>query len=353
MSTSLGRCDPDGRQGLDLSEARERAAQIVKAARGGVDLVTAEQEEKRAQVSAVSILALIEGYSREVSNPRRQGGALRTADDMHRRLKRALATKLMTPAKNFSRRDLASILDEVAAEHPREAEKRRQTIGAMFAWAVAKGHLEASPAAGLPSYGAGALKDRVLDPKELQVLWRWLEQGADAMPPDVVAVLKIQLFTGARVGEIAGMEAGELEIRGPILVWTLPAARSKNKRPHIRPLIGRAKELVSEKLDVVAGGPLFRTLDGRRGLRSDDIGSALNHRQRPIPHFTTHDLRRTVVSGLDELGLPLDTIAAVIGHQRGSADTRTLVRHYSRPNLDARIEEALSVWTAHVEAIIV
>lgn len=352
LSTSLGRCDPDGRQGLDLSEARERAAHIVKTARAGVNLVAAEQDKKQAQASVVSVLELIEGYSSDVSNPRRQGGALRTAEDMRRRLKRALETKLNAPAENISRRDLAGVLDLVAVRHPREAEKRRQTIGAMFAWAVAKGHLEVSPATGLPSYGSGVLKNRVLDRTELALLWRWLEQGADGMPPDAVAVLKIQLLTGARVGEVAGMEADEIEVHGLDLVWTLPAARSKNKKQHIRPLTGRCKDIVSAKLNSVADGPLFRTLDGSRSLRSDDIGLALNHRRRPIAHFTTHDLRRTVVSGLDELGLPLDTIAAVIGHQRGGADTRTLVRHYSRPNLDVRIAEALAIWAAHVEAII-
>jgi integrase len=352
VSTSLGRCDPDGRQGLDLLEARGRAAQIVKAARSGVDLVASEEEERQAQATAVNILTLIEGYSNELANPQRKGGALRTAEETRRRLKRSLATKLMATAKSINRRDLSRLLDEIAQEYPREAEKRRQAIGAMFAWAVAKGHVESSPAAGIPSYGASALKDRVLDSTELRVLWRWLQEGADGMPPDVVAVLKIQLLTGARVGEIAGMDALELEDRGSDLVWTLPAARSKNKRPHTRPLLGLAKEVVSAKRKLVDDGPLFRTLDGSRSLRSDDVGLALNHRQRPISHFTTHDLRRTVVSGLDELGVALDTIAAVIGHQRGGRDTRTLIRHYSRPNLDERIGGALALWNDHFKSLI-
>jgi hypothetical protein len=55
---------------------------------------------------------------------------------------------------------------------------------------------------------------------------------------------------------------------------------------------------------------------------------------------------------MDELGIPLDTIAAVIGHQRGSRDTRTLVRHYSRPRLDARVEAALAAWDSRLSDII-
>ncbi len=70
------------------------------------------------------------------------------------------------------------------------------------------------------------------------------------------------------------------------------------------------------------------------------------------PHFTTHDLRRTVVSGMDELGIALDTIAAVVGHQRGTRDTRTLIRHYSRPRLDERVEASLTAWDARLRDII-
>ena len=55
---------------------------------------------------------------------------------------------------------------------------------------------------------------------------------------------------------------------------------------------------------------------------------------------------------MDELGIALDTIAAVIGHQRGSRDTRTLVRHYSRPRLDERIEVALSAWDTRLANIL-
>lgn len=352
LSTSLGLCDPEGRNGLDLSGARERAAAIVKAARLGTDLIAVERSEHQAREALIKTSDLIAKYSSDISNPNRKNGALRTAKEIKRRLERALADKLDKPAHALTRRDLSLLLDAVATDFPREAEKRRQVIDVMFKWGCLKGYVTSNPAAGLPSYGTGALRDRVLSKDELKRLWLWLEDGADNMPNDAITVIKLQLLIGARVGEVAGMATSEIARIGDQLFWTLPAERAKNKKAHTRPLVGRAGLIVEEVLQQQPEGAFFRTVDKARALRSDDIGLALNHRIRPIAHFTTHDLRRTFVSGLDELGVPLETIAAVIGHRRGSSETRTLIRHYSRPNLDGRMTEALLVWDEYISQLL-
>ena len=44
----------------------------------------------------------------------------------------------------------------------------------------------------------------------------------------------------------------------------------------------------------------------------------------PIEKFTTHDLRRTVATMLTEMGIALDLVAAVVGHEAGGKETRTL-----------------------------
>ena len=147
------------------------------------------------------------------------------------------------------------------------------------------------------------------------------------------------------------MTANEIEVQSGKLVWILPAARSKNKQERSTPLIGMARALVEQSMTSTSG-PLFKTVLSDRVLTASDVGTALKYRELPCSHFTSHDLRRTVVSGMDELGLSLDTIAAVVGHQRGSKTTRTLVRHYGRARLDQRIEAALSAWDAHLRDII-
>jgi len=172
------------------------------------------------------------------------------------------------------------------------------------------------------------------------------------MPPDVVKALRLQLCLGARIGEVAGMMAEELHADGARLIWTLPASRSKNKAARSTPLVGLAREVVEEALKVRKTGPLIRKALSGRALTSIDVGSALKVRTLPCAHFASHDLRRTVVSMMDEMGIPLDTIATTIGHQRGSRAERTLVRHYAKARLDDRVEAALMAWDVRLRDIV-
>lgn len=353
-SASLGKADPSGRDGLDLAGARDRAAEIMKAAREGRDLLAQEAAERQAKADAMTVADLIDRYAKHITSPHRKGGPLRTATEIERRLKRALATKLTKPADGLKRGDISRLLDAVADTRSREAEKRRQVLHAMYQWALAKGYVDKNPILNVPGFSPGTPRDRALSADEIKALWDWLDTGADKMPPDVIASLRLQLCTGARVGEIAGMDAAELEHDGEQLVWTLPAARSKNKSPRVTPLVGRARELVEAALAERPRGALFRTTDWSRALTATDIGAALVKRKKrlPVAHFTTHDLRRTVVSQMDELGIRLDDIAAVVGHQRGTKATQTLVRHYARPKLDERVEAALKAWDGRLAEII-
>ncbi|MCV0395922.1 MAG: tyrosine-type recombinase/integrase [Rhizobiaceae bacterium] len=351
-SVSLGACDPNGREGLGLAEARERAAEILKAARQGRDLLKEEREARQAQQSRLTVSDLIDRYAKSIKSPNRKGGALRTADDLERRLRRALDQRLDDAADSLRRSDISDLLDVVAEEHPREAEKRRQAIGAMYRWGVAKGYVSSDPTAGSEGYGRGTPRDRVLPPDELKAVWQWLNEGAGDMPADCITALRLQICTGARIGEVAGIEASELQRDGDELIWTLPANRSKNKSERVTPLVGTAREIVEQTLERRKRGALFRTALTDRALTASDVGQALKKRKLPCPRFGSHDLRRTVVSAMDEMGIALDTIAAVVGHQRGSRDTRTLVRHYSRPKLDERVKTALAAWDARLRDIV-
>jgi integrase len=99
---------------------------------------------------------------------------------------------------------------------------------------------------------------------------------------------------------------------------------------------------------------LFPSAAGKP-LTSNDVGTALyNRRDRlPIDLFKSHDLRRTAVSLMLEIGIARDTVGAIIGH--GADDTgssRVLLKHYSKTNLIALKAKALEVWDARLHAII-
>jgi len=143
---------------LSLERARERANQLTSAARTGRDLIAEEEESRAAAARRLTIAKLIEFYVR-----RRVAGRLRTAKEIESRLKRTLAPILHLCADDIRRRDIRELLDAVADQgKEREAEKRRQTVGAMFRWALSQDVVETNPSAGLKAYDPGTPRDRVL-----------------------------------------------------------------------------------------------------------------------------------------------------------------------------------------------
>ncbi len=163
--------------------------------------------------------------------------------------------------------------------------------------------------------------------------------------------LKLQLATGARIGEVAGIQAGEVDQHK--WLWTLPEHRSKNGRPRVTPLVGLARDIVETRFHNSPDGPLFWS---ERGLRLDSnlVASMLvKHRKEvPIDHFTSHDLRRTVATGLVDLGIPYELVAGVLGHEVGAKEVKTLIRHYVRTDLLERKSTALLAWDAKLRQIV-
>ena len=335
-----------GRVGdVSLERARERANELTSAARGGRDLIAEEEESRAAAASRLTVEKLIELYVR-----RRVTGRLRTAKEIERRLGRTLSPILHRYANDIRRRDIRELLDAAADEGiEREAEKRRQTVGAMFRWALSQDIVETDATAGLKAYDPGTPRDRVLSVEEIETLWKWLDSSA--LPSDPVDTMRLELLTGARCGEISGLCAEEID--RDEWTWTLPSARSKNKRPRVTPLIGVARQIIEARLSSVHAGPLF-TAETGTVLNAAHIGHHLWARRDklPIDKFTTHDLRCTVATMLAEMGVALDLVAAVIGHEAGGKETRTLVRHYVRTDLIERKVHVLRAWDERLQDIV-
>lgn len=322
---------------VNLEKARSRANELTSAAREGRDLVAEREEIKKADENETNVESFLQIYSK-----RRLEGRLRTAHEIKLRLDRTLRTLLKKRLSAVTKQDLRKIIDNVIDRGKlREAEQQRVTLSSMFKWAFSQGYIESDPTNGLTPCSKVHFRDRVLDESEIALLWSTLDTGV--LPADHSDVLRLQLCTGARCGEIAGMTVSEVDRLN--WLWTLPEARSKNGRARMTPVVGIAREIIQKRLNRVAEGPLFHALNGAP-LRTGHLSSYLKkYRTKfPIGHFTTHDLRRTVATRLIELGISLEIAATVIGHEAGSAEVRTLVRHYVRTDRLAQKAEALAVW---------
>ena len=258
-----------GRYGdIDLDEARVRAGDLVKAARKGKDLIAVEEAERDARARAMTLGALLELYiSRRIAN------RLRSARSVASILRRVLEPLASMPAADVKRRDLLLLLEAIAARgHVRAAGHARTLIGGLFKWGLSQDFIENDRSRALPAYDQGTPRDRVLSPDEIHSFWFWLE----TLAPVIRDALRFQLATGCRIGEVGGLAIAEIDASK--WLWTLPAARSKNKKPRVTPLIGVARTIIEERVKEVDDGILFPSENGNVHTAST-IGRTLHARR--------------------------------------------------------------------------
>ena len=341
---SLGRYEDVG-----LEAMRNRANDLTKAGREGRDLIAKEEADRDEHQQSYTLERVVLEYAK-----RRLKGRLKTANETERRLRRALASLMQRKAIDIRRRDLRELLDKVADKsHVAEADKQRTNIQTMFRWALRQDIVETDPSTGLSPYGQLVARDRVLNPDEIRELWSWL--GTGDMPVHGADTLKLQMCLGARVGEICGMTADELKHNGAgLLLWSLPAARSKNGSGRVTPIVGLALEILEQRLKAASKGD-GRLFASRAGTSPNAglIGKAIWARRSrmPIAEFRSHDLRRTVATEMVKLGLPLETVALILGHQ-AKASERTLQKHYVHDEFVDRKAHALAVWDRRLRTIL-
>jgi integrase len=149
-------------------------------------------------------------------------------------------------------------------------------------------------------------------------------------------------LTGQRREEVAGMLWSETE--ADRTTWTIPASRAKNHRAHIVPLSKQAKALLIDQPHFADDDRVFF------GFRSFSNFKPGLDAKSGVSGWRLHDLRRTVATGLQRLGVRLEVTEAVLGHVGGSR--AGIVGIYQRHEWAEEKRAALEAWGTHVAAIV-
>lgn len=226
-------------------------------------------------------------------------------------------------------------------------------LSSFFSWLKRQRRVDRNPCTGEARPTGPAARDRVLGSGEIK--WFWL--ATDQVGEPFGAVFKLLLLTGSRLDEVAGMSVTELQDDG---TWHLPGARTKNKRPHVVPLPQLAATIIA-KVRRKSGSPLLFSTTGttpvsgwsRAKDRLDDlmldIAKAERHDAKIEP-FRLHDLRRTFVTGLVELGVPPHIVELAVNHVSGVRAGVAGV--YNRSQMLPERAAALQRWAAHVTGLV-
>ena len=315
---------------ISLANARALALEAKAAVAEGRD-------PRSGSTDAMTVSGLVASYLEK------HASGLRSADEIKRRVYRNIVPVIgNVKLSELHRRDATRVVDAVTKRNaPGEAMRCFEDLRAMLRWAVSRGDLDHNPIEGMRKQQGSKPRERVLSDDEIRTLWNSLPQAL-ARNPEYQGVIKLCLVTGQRVGEVAGMMRGELDLKHKL--WKLPGTRTKNGHPHTVPLSPLAIELIGK------GDPIFPN-----DIRDPSVAvSRIIYRAQDrfgIPHWTVHDLRRTVLTGMAKLGVAPIVLGHIANHRTTTKAGMTL-SVYVHHAYEKEKREALELWADRLQGII-
>lgn len=328
-------------------KARKEAERLKILVRQGIDPAQAERERRRQAVD-LSFERYVDSFTDLYLKKRWKQWQL-GAGVLRREAIPVLGSK---PLPNIKRSDLNPIWDR-SRDRPAVARVTHATLRKLFRWAVSRGDIERSPLEGIEAPPPVPARDRVLDDQELAAFWRSTPQ----LGPIFDVYFKLLLLTAQRREEVAGLDWAELDRAKR--EWWLPRYRTKNGKEQLVPL----SDLAVEVLDGRAGGAewptagLVFTTTGKTPISGFSKAKSRLDAQmdeqlsrEPGKHpWRAHDLRRTVATGLQRLGVRFEVTEAILNHVSGSRSGIAGV--YQRYDWAAEKREALQKWADYAASL--
>ena len=322
---------------LTLMQARKAAGAVMARVALGED--PGAERKARAERDRMTFGAAVETWRDLHLGNRRE----RYRAEAVRALRHAFIKVWDRPAYALDRTAVVRTLDAMAkAGHAAIAARTAAYGRACFQWHVKRGTVPSNPFATIPAFGPQASRERVLTDDELAAVWR----AAEATPGPFGRIARLLVLTGARRTEVAGMQWEELT--GDLATWAIGRDRTKAGAAHVVPLSPPAQALLA-RLDRGKGLVLPGERPGRPFSGWSKAKTALD-KASGVSDWTIHDIRRTVATGLQRLGIRLEVTEAVLGHTSGSRGG--IVGVYQRHDWANEKRAALAAWAAHVEKVV-
>ena len=338
-----------GRDGITLSEARERCIDARKAVKAGQSPAQEKQREKRRLSTARTFGEWGEQYFKEAKIAQSTKEMRRHIYD--RDIAPTWKNRLLSEVAPDDLRALCSRVKERGA--PATAIHVRDIVKQIFVFAILQGDKVLNPADSVApsSIATFEIRDRALTPSEIRIAFRLIERVATM--PTIRLGLKLILLTMVRKSELLEATWNEFDFENR--VWSIPKERMKKSKPHnvylsdqsidiliaLKTCAGNSRYLLPSRYD--ADEPMCRVVFNRvtaaiaKIARDDDL---------PLAPFTVHDLRRTASTLLNEVGFNSDWIEKCLAHEHG----RTVRGVYNKAEYEPQRRHMLQQWSNMVEA---
>lgn len=184
-------------------------------------------------------------------------------------------------------------------------------------------------------------KDRVLSVPELVDVWNLTDDNL--LLPYYRNLLKLLILFGSRTQEIRLSQWKEWDFNE--MLWTVPKANSKTGERIIRPIPESLYEWLLElKSEACGTDYILGTLKSAEAVSQQ--GRLLWKRLEHQEQWTLHDLRRTLATRLNDLGVAPHIVEQLLGHSLGG-----VMAIYNRSQYLVEKKQALDMWSEHLEAI--
>ena len=226
-------------------------------------------------------------------------------------------------------------------------------LSGFFGWCKRERRIKINPCAGEERPPAPKARETVLTTNEI----RWFWQATETATEPFKSIYRLLLLTGQRLNEVAGMTWDELSDDGA--TWSLLGHRTKNGRAHVVPLPPLACDIITSVKRKPGVKLLFTTTGvtppsgwnrASDRLRAKMDALAQEERGPAIQDFVLHDLRRTAVTGLVELGFPPHVVELIVNHISGARSG--VAGTYNRSKMLDERRAALERWAVHVAGIV-
>ncbi len=252
------------------------------------------------------------------------------------------------PLPTITRADVVAVFDAMPPEQMANQRNVFAVIRRLFKWAVRRGDLERSPMEGMETPPPVKARDRWLSDSELHRVWIHAPKCHRCFGP----IVRLLIATGQRREEVTGLHWEELNRAERH--WQLPGHRTKNGEPNSIPL----NDLAIGVLDGVAAGEkwprrgrIFPTATGAgftayaKGKKKLDRLIAEDGGD-PVAPWRLHDLRRTLATGFQRLGVRFEVTEAMLNHVSGSRSGVAGI--YQRHDWKEEKREAVKIWSDHL-----
>lgn len=326
---------------ISLAKARDRAARLLVQAADGHDPVLEKRQlrQQPMEPTTPTLAEAIEAYGQHIR------GDSRYQREKVSTLQRELAPLIDRTIESLTHQDLIVIVDQKFMIAPISANRLVAALSVFCKWMAQRGYTEDNLAARLTKPANERPRNRVLSLEEVRAVWEAAGQLGHPFGP----LVRLLILTAQRREEVASMRWEEINFEKRL--WSIPGERTKNGQPHLVPL----SDLAIEILQDLAGQPIAAA---GQGLVFTTTGttppSGFSHAKRRLDQLSDirdwrlHDLRRTVVSHMADMGVDALVADRILNHV-ASSTMGVVQRTYQRSNMLAQRREALERWAVELK----